>query len=906
MCFSSEYSSKNCSIVIREQPSEGHATWTGPGLTRVSEGTDLTFTVDDIPRTMSYDVVVRYQTQSRGDWDVARITVLRPDEYDGTGPCGDHTHPSMEDRIPFRLPEGATNVVALTDVCLERGKVYKVRLSFERQHPQDSNPAAQILIDSLSILPRIEDTVILTGSPPAENRRREYIANDCNRTYYDIDYKTRASPECEELFKTVGIYVFDGAEPCNCDATGSMSKKCEEFGGYCQCKPNVFGRKCDKCVPGTYGFGPEGCKACDCNSIGAADNECDVITGQCKCHPNTYGRECDQCQTSFWNFPNCQRCECNGHTPRCDPRTGECLDCADYTSGYGCDQCIEGYYGNPLLGSEIGCRPCRCPNTVASNHTHADQCILDPHTNDMVCYCREGYAGARCDVCADNYYGTPEVPDEECKKCDCSNNVNLSQRGNCDLRTGQCLRCLYETAGDKCEYCRDGFFGDALAQDCRPCDCGDLGTNSTVQHCDRYTGQCPCLPNVSGIRCDQCIPDHWKIASGEGCEPCNCDSVGAEDNQCNPFDGQCRCRAGFGGRQCNECQANFWGNPNLECHRCECDRHGSETDQCDRQTGQCKCLPGMGGYKCDECARGYLGDAPHCSPCGECFDNWDLILNSLKEQTKRTIDEASEIKQIGATGAYTKEFNAMEKKLAQIRSLLDNTTISANDINGLESLENELRNHLNGSLTKLHESERTLENLHSSINLANVTLSDLRSRGDHIKSVANDLRNNSTQLQEANIEGALNLTRQAWQKADILTHLDVETQALSTNAERQCRSTESLLNRSSVEFDALQEQNENVLDQYLLDLQNLTAKIPDLNEQVCDRRGDPCDNLCGGAGCGQCGGLSCEKGALTRAGKALDYVKDAEKSIKEKEDVADDLIRSVCIRDCLQFQIEIK
>lgn len=861
----------------------------------MNEGTDLTFTVDDIPRTMNYDVVVRYQTQTRGDWEVARITVIRPDEYSDTGRCAG-AHPSREDRIPFRLPEGATNVVALTDVCLERGKVYKVKLLFERQHPQDDNPAAQILIDSLSIHPRIEDTVILTGSPPAENRRREYIANDCNRTYYDIDYKTRASPECNDIFNTVGIYVFDGAESCNCNPTGSVSKKCEEFGGNCQCKPNVFGRQCDKCVPGTYGFGPEGCKACDCNSIGAADNECDVITGQCKCHPNTYGRECDQCQPSFWNFPNCQRCECNGHTPHCDPRSGECLACADFTSGYGCDQCIEGYYGNPLLGSEIGCRPCRCPNTVASNHTHADQCVLDSRTNDMVCYCREGYAGARCDVCADNYFGNPELPDQECQKCDCSNNVDLSQRGNCDLHTGQCVRCLYETAGDKCEYCRDGFFGDALAQDCRQCDCGVLGTNSTIQHCDRFSGQCPCLPNVTGIRCDLCIPDHWKIASGEGCEPCNCDSVGAEDNQCNPYDGQCRCRAGFGGRQCNECQANFWGNPNEECHRCECDPDGSETDQCDRSTGQCKCLPGMGGYKCDECDRGYLGNAPYCSPCGECFDNWDLILNSLREQTKHAIDEANQIKQIGATGAYTKEFNVMERKLGQIRSLLDNTTISANDINKLESVESELRNHLNGSLSKLHKSEQTLEDLHSSINLANVMLSDLRSRGDHIKSVANDLRDNSTQLQEANIEGALNLTRQAWQKAGILTHLDVETQELSTNAERQCRRTEALVNRSSIEFDALQEQNENALDQYLLDLQNLTAKIPDLNEQVCDRRGDPCDNLCGGAGCGQCGGLSCEKGALTRASKALDYVKDTEKSIKEKEDIADDLIRSVCIR----------
>ena len=78
--------------------------------------------------------------------------------------------------------------------------------------------------------------------------------------------------------------------------------------------------------------------ACDCNSIGAKDNNCDLITGQCNCHPNTYGRECDQCQPGYWNFPNCQMCKCNGHAQSCDPRTGECLSCQDFTVGPNCDR----------------------------------------------------------------------------------------------------------------------------------------------------------------------------------------------------------------------------------------------------------------------------------------------------------------------------------------------------------------------------------------------------------------------------------------------------------------------------------------------------------------------------------------------------------------------------------------
>ena len=46
---------------------------------------------------------------------------------------------------------------------------------------------------------------------------------------------------------------------CQCDPTGSLSAVCEGQGGRCECKPNVIGRRCDQCAPGTYGFGPAGC-----------------------------------------------------------------------------------------------------------------------------------------------------------------------------------------------------------------------------------------------------------------------------------------------------------------------------------------------------------------------------------------------------------------------------------------------------------------------------------------------------------------------------------------------------------------------------------------------------------------------------------------------------------------------
>uniref|UniRef100_W4VRM4 Putative laminin n=1 Tax=Corethrella appendiculata TaxID=1370023 RepID=W4VRM4_9DIPT len=882
----------DCTIVVRDRPIDRQPDWTGPGFTRAHEGTNLDFTVDGVPQTMSYDIVLRYSPQIKGDWDDIRVTVIRPDPYDPNGPCA-NSYPENEKDRHVTLSEYEHSAVLLSDVCLESGKTYKFKISFQRHNPYEDNPAAQILIDSLVLVPLIEVTPIFEGNAPGEQRLKDYKLLGCNDTYYDVNYDSEAREECKDLLNKVSIYVYNGASPCECNNTGSLTYKCQEFGGYCQCKTNVIGRQCDKCSPGTYGFGPDGCKPCDCNSIGSQGSDCDLITGQCNCHPNTYGRECDQCQPGFWNFPNCIQCECNGHTPVCDSKTGQCIQCQDYTTGYHCDNCIEGYYGNPYLGSEIGCRPCRCPDTLASGHSYAQSCSLTPHTNDVFCHCDYGYGGSKCDVCADNFFGNPDKPGGECRACNCSSNIDPGRRGNCDTKTGKCLQCLYDTEGDHCEYCRDGFYGDATRQDCQPCDCDVLGTDSSILFCDRYTGQCPCLKNVQGQRCDECIANHWKIASGVGCEECGCDPVGSYNEQCNPYDGQCDCKPGFGGRQCNQCETSFWGNPNVQCKPCECNYHGSATDQCDRQTGQCFCNAGIGGYKCDECARGYLGQAPYCDTCGECFDNWDLILDNLKNDTDYAIEQAKQIKQIGATGAYKKEFDAMAKKIDVIQQLLDNTTISDQEIFNIEQTITKLKNKLKNSFENMKETELKLEEISSTINFGNIALDELNRNSEKVKEMANNLKDNATKLQEANIEGALNLTRQAWQRVLLLNDLNSEIQGLNDNAERQCKRTETQISKHQDEFDRLHHSNELALDDFQRQLDDLNAAIPDLNEQVCDKRGDPCDELCGGAGCGKCGGITCEKGALQKSDKALNFVKNTEKTIQEKEELADQLIRSM-------------
>ena len=55
LCF------QNTRVVIREASAGRERTWTGPGFMRVSEGDSLRFNVDDIPMSMDYDIVVRYE-----------------------------------------------------------------------------------------------------------------------------------------------------------------------------------------------------------------------------------------------------------------------------------------------------------------------------------------------------------------------------------------------------------------------------------------------------------------------------------------------------------------------------------------------------------------------------------------------------------------------------------------------------------------------------------------------------------------------------------------------------------------------------------------------------------------------------------------------------------------------------
>ncbi|CAH1782676.1 unnamed protein product [Owenia fusiformis] len=878
-------------VVIRELIPGRIRTWTGPGFMRVHEGDSLTFKVDDIVASGEYDIIIRYEPQMPERWEDVRVTVIRPELPDQRGVCANSI--PQDDLKATTLPPGSRHYVVTPPSCLESGVSYTIRLDFNRYKSDRTTPDASILIDSIALMPNVDSIPIFQGPGLPEDLKIKFIRDQC-REKQESMIRGELPESCKKLIFSIGAVTHQRALPCECDVTGSHSAECAPLGGDCQCKSNVIGRRCDQCAPGTYGFGPRGCSACDCDGRGSRDNFCEVTTGQCLCIPKIKGRQCNKCLPGFWNFPNCQPCECNGHAPECADGTGGCLRCADNTAGPNCGVCAPGFYGDPRVGVGIACKECMCPGGANSGMQHADTCQLDRVTQNVRCNCKPGYVGANCDECAENYYGNPRQRGGTCQKCTCSGNIDSRVPGSCDKRTGECLKCLGNTEGFNCQYCKPGYYGDATKQECRKCICNPLGTDQSAGPCDSNTGKCPCLPNVVGQSCDQCAPNYWKIASGEGCEACNCDLTGSFRSQCNQFTGQCDCEEGRGGRTCSDCEQNMWGDPSTGCYPCKCNASGSATLQCDRRTGLCDCLEGVAGDRCDRCDRGTTGTLPNCVPCGECFENWDRIINELRTETNTLIDEAADIKREGAPGAFEKEFEDMENKLDQVRDIVENANITSGDITDLKEKLRAIRTNLTENDNAIDDVKIDLDDTNQRVTTVDNKLANIKRKVEDLKKAAEELEKNATDILLGDVEGAFNnITKKAQEdsrKAQMKVDQTEYTVIDSSNVRQQ---VDEILADNQDEFDRKIEENDKKLDDIDSKVNDLDAGITDLNEMVCDKRGEPCDELCGGAGCGKCGGLSCDEGAVSKAEGALDYAKDGNVSLSDKKEKSDTLLNSV-------------
>ncbi|KAB5513144.1 hypothetical protein PHYPO_G00250040, partial [Pangasianodon hypophthalmus] len=296
----------------------------------------------------------------------------------------------------------------------------------------------------------------------------------------------------------------------------------------------------------------------------------------------------------------CLPCNCKGHTQDCEDITGICIDCQDHSTGDFCERCEDGYILQVSHDGQHECRPCACPVATETNNfaTHCDMRGVA-----LRCVCQDGYAGHYCERCAPGYYGNPTRAGDSCKKCDCNGNSDPNLIFNeCHNVTGRCLHCYHNTAGDNCERCAPGYYGDAIStKDCHKCECNQCGTAS----CDDRTGVCHCKPGVTGRLCDRCEDGHSGFSSCMGCRKCVCASA-ALHSSCNTLTQACQCRPGAGGRYCDRCLPGYWDYTHTGCKKCDCPE-----GNCDVHTGEC--LPEMSqvsecSIDCDECIWHLIGD----------------------------------------------------------------------------------------------------------------------------------------------------------------------------------------------------------------------------------------------------------------------------------------------------------
>lgn len=230
----------------------------------------------------------------------------------------------------------------------------------------------------------------------------EFISS-CDNNHFYINESTEGF--CKEAVFSLTADYNNGALPCQCDYDGSLSFECEKFGGQCQCKSNVIGRRCEACKTGFYGF-PD-CKPCDCPSTAL----CETNTGQCICPPRVTGDKCDQCKPYTYGFDQligCEECNCNplgvSKDLQCDLFNGSCA-CKPHVIGRTCDSCEAGHFNFPY------CDLCECD----VRGTTLDIC--DKYTAE--CHCKQYVEGPACEHCVEGTFNLQKNNEEGCTKCFC-------------------------------------------------------------------------------------------------------------------------------------------------------------------------------------------------------------------------------------------------------------------------------------------------------------------------------------------------------------------------------------------------------------------------------------------------------------------------------------------------------
>ncbi|VTJ58627.1 Hypothetical predicted protein [Marmota monax] len=163
--------------------------------------------------------------------------------------------------------------------------------------------------------------------------------------------------------------------PCDCNGN---SNECSDGSGFCvHCQRNTTGEHCEKCLDGYIGDSirgaPHFCQPCPCPLPHLANfaESCYRKNGavRCICKENYAGPNCERCAPGYYGNPlligsTCKKCDCSGNSDPnlifedCDEVTGQCRNCLRNTTGFKCERCAPGYYGDARTAKN--CAVCNC------------------------------------------------------------------------------------------------------------------------------------------------------------------------------------------------------------------------------------------------------------------------------------------------------------------------------------------------------------------------------------------------------------------------------------------------------------------------------------------------------------------------------------------------------------------
>lgn len=535
----------------------------------------------------------------------------------------------------------------------------------------------------------------------------------------------------------------------------------------------------------------------------------------CDCPTGYVGQYCESCAPGFRHMPalggpfmNCIPCDCNNHASICDSETGKCI-CQHKTAGENCELCARGYYGNALAGTPEDCLPCGCPDGGA--------CIQIGDNETMCTECPTGYSGHKCDVCSDGYYGDPTGrfgPSKPCQICECNQNIDPNAIGNCNTTTGECLRCIHNTGGQRCEVCLPGYYGNALVLpkgDCKKCQCFPPGTDDFNGEpiCDQTTGACKCKSHVIGTNCDQCENGFFNILSTEGCQNCNCDPIGSYNQSCDLYTGQCYCRPGVTGLRCDHCEARKYGFSTEGCTNCDCDKIGSRDLQCNA-SGQCPCLENVEGKKCERCKENKYDRQRGCIDCPDCYN---LVQSAYREHSTK-LERLNEILNEVEHQPTVIDDNEFPSELEKLENEIDEFHEKVKNATGENSVYQDILN--------IREREkdvaRTLEEIYENV----FTTSEKTKKSEHnldhadeflleVEDRLSDLEVSFDQQAKKAFQEALERSRIVGQQSEKMTHIAQEARELAdkldSTADELVSKTKEAKNKSIEAYEKVKHSN---------------------------------------------------------------------------------------------------